>query len=67
MMPVQKRTMTMSALRNTRLFATLGAAADVFGSAVAVAAAVEANRLPRARDLKALGIAPDAFRSIGRD
>lgn len=57
----------MSALRNTKLFATLGHAATMFGSAAAVAAAVEANRPPRARDLRSLGIAPDAFRSIGRD
>ena len=57
----------MSALRKTKLFATLGNAATMFGSAVAVAAAVEANRPPRARDLRSLGIAPDAFRSIGRD
>lgn len=56
----------MSTLRNTKLFATLDALAIAFGSAAAVSAAVEAGREPKARHLKALGIAPDAFRSIGR-
>lgn len=56
----------MSSLRNTKLFATLGEIANAFGSATAVAASVEAGRAPRAKDLRTLGIEPDAFRSIGR-
>ncbi len=56
----------MSALRNNRLFATLGTIADVFGSAAAAAAAVEAGRTPKAKHLKTLGIDADAFRRIER-
>ncbi|MFD2648544.1 hypothetical protein ACFSX5_12160 [Devosia albogilva] len=56
----------MSALRNNRLFATLGTIADVFGSAAAAAAAVEAGRTPKAKHLRTLGIDADAFRRIER-
>lgn len=56
----------MAPLRNTKLFATLGAMADAFGSAAASAAAVEAGRSPRSRDLRTLGIGPETFRMIGR-
>jgi hypothetical protein len=48
------------------LFAALGGFVDVFGSAVAASSAVEAGRVPKARDLKTLGIDADAFRSIGK-
>ena len=56
----------MSSLRNTRLFATLGIIADVFGSAAAAASAVEAGRQPKVRTLRTLGIDADAFRLIGK-
>ena len=56
----------MSTLRNSRLFATLGNIADVFGSAAAVASAVEAGRQPNAKALRTLAIDADAFRSIGK-
>ncbi len=56
----------MTRLRNTRLFATLGSFVDVFGSAVAVASALEAGRQPKARNLRTLGIDADAFRSVGK-
>ncbi|MBF0679424.1 MAG: hypothetical protein IR164_10860 [Devosia sp.] len=56
----------MSTLRNSKLFATLGSMVDLFGSAAASAAAVEAGRAPKARDLRTLGIEPDAFRRIGK-
>ena len=46
-------------------FRQIGAAFTAFGSAIAVAAAVEAGRRPRARDLANLGIAPNAFDNIG--
>jgi hypothetical protein len=39
---------------------------EVFGSATAVANAVESGREPRSRDLKTLGIAPESFRAINR-
>ncbi|MBX3567163.1 MAG: hypothetical protein KF914_03845 [Rhizobiaceae bacterium] len=38
--------------------------AGVFGNAVAAAAAVNGGRQPRSRDLRALGIDPQAFRDI---
>ncbi|TCU22335.1 hypothetical protein EV130_109127 [Rhizobium azibense] len=38
----------------------------VIGAANAVSAAFEAGRRPKPRDLKVLGIAPDAFDHIGR-
>ncbi len=50
--------------RNT--LARIGNLLDVFGSAVAAARAVEANRQPSARDLDVLGIDPKAFAKIGR-
>jgi hypothetical protein len=58
--------MAMSSLRSSRLFATLGTIADVFGSAAAAASAVEAGRQPKAKTLRTLGIDADAFRSIGK-
>ena len=47
-------------------FAALGSLFEVLGSAVAVSQAVEANRRPRARDLRTLGIDPVAFGTIVR-
>jgi len=47
-------------------FSAIGEFFDFFGSAVAVSRAVEANRVPRASDLRRLGIDPKAFGSIGR-
>lgn len=38
----------------------------IFASATAAAAAIENGRPARARDLRRLGIDPEAFRSIGR-
>ena len=57
---------TMSTPRKNKFFATLDTFVTVFGSAVAVSAAVEAGRAPKAKNLTALGIEPTAFRSIGR-
>lgn len=56
----------MSTPRKNKFFATLDTFVTVFGSAVAVSAAVEAGRAPKAKNLAALGIEPAAFRSIGR-
>lgn len=56
----------MSTLRKNKFFANLDTFATVFGSAVAVSAAVEGGRAPKSNDLKTLGIDPAAFRSIGR-
>jgi hypothetical protein len=56
----------MSTLRNSKLFATLGSVVDLFGSAAATAAAIEAGRAPRAKDLRTLGIEPTAFNRIGK-
>lgn len=39
---------------------------DIFGSAVAAAAATESGRAPRARDLRKLGIDPQQFRRIAQ-
>jgi hypothetical protein len=47
-------------------FARIGAMFTTFGSAAAIANAVEAGRKPRARDLANLGIEPKAFDNIGR-
>jgi hypothetical protein len=44
----------------------IGGFFDVFGSAVAASRAVEANRRPRASDLRMLGIDPKAFDKIIR-
>jgi hypothetical protein len=46
--------------------AVLGSFFEVFGSAVAASRAVEANKQPRASDLRTLGIDPIAFRKIVR-
>lgn len=56
----------MSALRNSKLFAKLGSMVELFGSAAASAAAVDAGRAPKAKDLRTLGIEPDAFGRIGK-
>ncbi len=56
----------MTAPRKNKFFATLDTFATVFGSAVAVSAAVEGGRAPKAKHLSNLGIDPTAFRSIGK-
>lgn len=56
----------MSTPRKNKFFATLDTFVTVFGSAAAVSSAVEAGRAPKAKHLTALGIEPNAFRSIGR-
>lgn len=56
----------MSTARKNKFFATLDTFVTVFGSAAAVSAAVEGGRMPKAKHLKALGIEPAAFRSIGK-
>lgn len=56
----------MTAPRKNKFFATLDTFATVFGSAVAVSAAVEGGRSPKAKHLSNLGIDPNAFRSIGQ-
>lgn len=48
--------------RRTRL--GIAGLVGVFGNAVAAAAAVNHGRQPKARDLRALGIDPQAFRDI---
>ena len=50
----------------TRAISALGGLFEVFGSAVAASRAVEANKQPRASDLRTLGIDPIAFRNISR-
>jgi hypothetical protein len=52
------------AKRNT--FTRIGDMIATFGSAVAVANAVEARRRPHTRDLANLGIEPKAFETISR-
>jgi hypothetical protein len=42
----------------------LGGIFTMLGSAIAVAAAVEGGRQPRARDLRGLGIEPAQFNKI---
>ncbi len=42
----------------------LGRAFAVLGAASAAAAAVEARRAPRERDLRTLGIDPEGFRKV---
>lgn len=44
----------------------IGGLFEVFGSAIAASRAVEANKQPRASDLRMLGIDPVAFRRIAR-
>ena len=39
---------------------------SMFGAANAAAAATHEHRTPRGRDLRALGINPEQFRTIGR-
>jgi len=56
----------MSTPRKNKFFATLDTFVTVFGSAAAVSTAIEGGRAPKAKHLKALGIDPVAFRSIGR-
>jgi hypothetical protein len=46
--------------------AAIGSFFEVVGSAVAVSRAVEANRRPRASNLRTLGIDPTAFGKIVR-
>ena len=53
-------------MRPRSTLSALGGLFEVFGSAVAASRAVEANRQPRASDLRLLGIDPIAFRKIGR-
>lgn len=45
---------------------TINAIVGAFGSAIRAAGAVEANRAPKSRDLKTLGIDPTEFSKIGR-
>lgn len=48
----------------TSLLARAGGLFAIIGAAGASAAAVEAHRAPRVRDLKTLGINPAAFKHI---
>ena len=52
-------------MRSRSTLSALGGFFQVVGSAVAASRAVEANRQPRASDLRLLGIDPVAFRKIG--
>ncbi|KQN76895.1 hypothetical protein ASE94_18390 [Devosia sp. Leaf64] len=56
---------TMSTPRKNKFFATLDTFVTVFGSAVAVSAAVEGGRAPKAKHLRTLGINPTDFPSTG--
>ncbi|WP_164474163.1 hypothetical protein [Devosia sp. Leaf64] len=55
----------MSTPRKNKFFATLDTFVTVFGSAVAVSAAVEGGRAPKAKHLRTLGINPTDFPSTG--
>ena len=48
-----------------RMRSRIAGLAGIFGHAAAAGSAVGDGRRPRARDLKALGIDPRAFREIG--
>lgn len=50
--------------RKNSLLARAGRLFAILGAAGASAAAVEAHRAPKARDLKTLGINPAAFKHI---
>jgi hypothetical protein len=52
--------------RKSRFLARAGSLLAVLGAASASAAAVEAHRAPKARDLETLGISPAAFKTIGQ-
>jgi hypothetical protein len=56
---------TMTDDRNPGLFRRIASFFAMIRSANAAAAAVEAHRAPRARDLRRLGIEPAAFLRIG--
>ncbi len=45
---------------------SVGGFFSMLGSAIAAAGAVESSRMPRSRDLQALGIDPSVFRGIHR-
>lgn len=53
-------------MSNNRKRSAFGQFMDIFGSAIAVSAAVEAGRKPRDRDLTILGIDARQFRNLGR-
>jgi hypothetical protein len=53
-------------MSNQRKRSAFGQFVDLFGSAIAVAAAVDAGRRPRDRDLRVLGIDASNFRNIQR-
>jgi hypothetical protein len=61
-----KREKTMSSYSKSIREGFFGRAFAVIGAANAVSAAFEAGRRPKPRDLKVLGIAPDAFDHFGR-
>jgi hypothetical protein len=56
----------MNTHHNKSLFARIGSAVDMLGSAVAAASAVQSGRVPQSRHLRMLGIDPAAFPSVGR-
>lgn len=56
----------MTTTRKPNLIGRIGGFIDIFGSAVAVTGALQGGRQPKANDLKALGIEPAQFRSMGR-
>jgi len=56
----------MSNAHKPSILDRVGGFIEFVGSAAAVSGAVQVGRQPRARDLKALGIEPAQFRSIGR-
>jgi hypothetical protein len=53
-------------MKSRSALAAIGGFLEVFGSAVAVSRAVDANRQPSARHLRTLGIDPKAFGEIIR-
>jgi len=60
------RAWKMNTHHNKSLFARIGSAVDMLGSAVAAASAVQSGRVPQSRHLRTLGIDPAAFPSVGR-
>jgi hypothetical protein len=63
---IQVRFCEAKIMTTRNALAALGGLFEVFGSAVAASRAVEANRQPRASDLRMLGIDPAAFGKIIR-
>jgi hypothetical protein len=53
-------------MSNRKLTSQINGFFTAFGSAIAVASAIDNGRRPKARDLRTLGIDPEQFGRIGR-